>query len=89
MSDNGIGADGASCGKAIHRVSHYPKALGAPIGAMAYMARGDRAGADRDTQSEVLTRKGARHVGSSLATAPSKRPCAGAESASSLLAGAA
>ena len=52
----GIGVDGASCGKAIHRVSHCPKALGAPVGAMADMARGERAGGDRVARSEVLTR---------------------------------
>jgi hypothetical protein len=47
-----------------------PKALGAPVGAMTDMSRGERAGADRVAWSEVLTRQGARHVGSSLATAP-------------------
>lgn len=85
----GIGVDGASCAKTIHRVSHCPKALGVPVGAMADMARGERTGADRVARSEVLTRLGARHVGSSLATAPAKRSCAGAACASSLLARAA
>jgi len=66
----GIGADGASCWEAIHRVSHYPKARGAPVGAMADISRGERAGADRVTRSEVVTCLGARHLGSSLATAP-------------------
>ena len=51
----GIGVDGASCGKAIHRVSHCPKALGALVGAMADVARGERAGEDRVARSEVLT----------------------------------
>ena len=49
--------------KAIPRVSHCPKALGAPVGAMADMARGERAGTDRVARTEVLTRLGARHVG--------------------------
>ena len=31
----GIGVDGACCGKAIHRVSHCPKAGGAPVGTVA------------------------------------------------------
>jgi len=54
----GIGVAGASCGKTIHRVSHLPKALGAPGGAVADMTRGERAGADRVAQSKVLTRRG-------------------------------
>jgi hypothetical protein len=49
----GIGADGASCGKAIHRVSHCPKARGAPVGAMADMSREEPAGADRVARWEV------------------------------------
>jgi hypothetical protein len=41
----GIGFDGACCSKPVHRVEPLiPKALGAPGGAMADMARGERAG---------------------------------------------
>ncbi len=31
----GIGTDAASCGKTDHRVSHCPKARGAPVGTVA------------------------------------------------------
>jgi len=40
----GIGFDGACCCKSLHRVEPFPKALGAPGGAVADMARGERAG---------------------------------------------
>ena len=40
----GIGFDGACCCKSLHRVEPLPKALGALGGALADMARGERAG---------------------------------------------
>ena len=55
----GIAVDGACCCKSVHRVEPLiPKAPGAPVGAMADMARGQRAAgrADHVSRSAVLTR---------------------------------
>ena len=83
-----IGSDRACCCKSASRVEPFPKALGAPGGTSADMAREERAG-----QIALLGLRFRRAVSTSLGalTCASRRMSltAGAFRASSLLAGAA
>ena len=86
----GIGVDGASCGKSLHRCEPLTRGSGVRrLDAMAEGTRTERERSDRVAWSEITTCRGGRHVGLSPATDPDMCGCAGAECASSLLARAA
>lgn len=86
----GIGVDGASCGKPIHRDEPLTQGSGERLfGADLTCARWEEArGQDRIARSRLTMGQGAHHLGVSLAPAADNSSLAGASSASSLPAGA-
>ena len=82
----GIGVDGASCGKPIHRSEPLTQGSeGRFFGAVLQVSpQGAGRRTDRVARSGLTTGQGARHVGSSLAPATEKALSAGALRASSL-----
>jgi hypothetical protein len=73
-----IGADGASCWKAIHRMCPCPRARGYAAEALSLTCpAGSGRSANRIARSVVLTRRGGRHLGASLAKVPANRGALG------------